>query len=86
MRPLTNTLEIQELAGKLLKRGLRVFIEPVTGMNYSIKGYVIAYQTVLTNGHWGKTIRFEKQVSKDWVTDAYVKTVMYLYNKQFKTD
>ncbi|NQY31332.1 MAG: hypothetical protein HRT69_17940 [Flavobacteriaceae bacterium] len=79
-------MEIQELAGKLLKRGLRVFILPVTGVSYSVRGYVIAYQTELKNGLWSETIKFEKQVSKDLVTDAYVKTVHYLYNKQFKTD
>ncbi len=75
MTLLSNTLEVQEKTSYLLSIGIRVYPKPVRF------GYRIIQERLTDSGRWGYAKEYQKTLSeKDWV-DAYVKTIIHLYNK-----
>lgn len=77
----TNTGDVQRLTSKLLKHGVRVLIEHVRG-KYDRAKFRIAFERRVAPDLWGNKFSFPKEISKDEVEDAYVKTIEHLYQKE----
>ncbi len=77
----TNDINIQKKHGALIKHGVRVFIEHVGGLHSNAK-FVISFERKLAPDLWGDKFSFEKQVSKQMVEDAFVKTIEHLYQNE----
>ncbi len=77
----TNTIEVQRLTSKLMKHGIRVFIEHVGGGPRDPQ-FVISFDRLIVPGVWGNKHSFDKKVYKEETEDAYVKTVEDLYQKE----
>ena len=78
----SNNRRIHELTSRLLKKGIRVYVEPVTNGGSYISGYKLCLERKLSSGDWGRKHTFEKEVRENQWVDAYVKTIEHVFNKE----